>query len=94
MIYDSPEQKQFILEAIKKYPCNYENALQLANNFGQAIQDGRVVPVKQQLEAIPLPKPKAAQVEPNLVEPNAGGSGQNGNRKTRRAKKAGKSTTN
>ena len=58
MIYDSPEQKQFILEAVKKFPCNYEQALQLANTFGQGIQDGQVIPPKDQ------PKAKTADQQP------------------------------
>ena len=78
MIYDSPEQKQFILEAIKKYPCNYENALQLANTFGQSIQDGQIIPLKDQ----PAPKPaKVGQPAPEAL---------NTNRKGRRAAKKGK----
>ena len=70
MIYDSPEQKQFILEAIKKYPCNYENALQLANTFGKSIQDGQIIPLKDQ----PAPKPaKAGQPAPEVLNTNRRG---------------------
>jgi len=63
MIYDSIEQKQFILEAVKKFPCNYEQALQLANTFGQGIQDGQVIPLKDQQKADPADQ--AAPTPPN-----------------------------
>lgn len=69
MIYDSVEQKNFIVEAVKKYPCNYESALQLANNFGQSIQDGRVLPVAVQLKALPMPKPVPIAGGPAVPEP-------------------------
>lgn len=79
MIYDSPEQKQFILEAVKKYPCTYENALQLANHFGQGIQDGQIIPPKDQ------PKPKAPPEVPAATDdPNA----RPANRRNRRALKS------
>lgn len=75
MIYDSPEQKNFVLEAVRKFPCNYEQALQLANTFGQSIQDGQIVPGKQQAEAfppgkVPQPAPPAA---PNAIPVKGGG---------------------
>jgi len=57
MIFDTPEQKNYVTECIRKYPCNYEQALQFANAFGQAIQDGQVIPVAQQNEKFPPPKP-------------------------------------
>ncbi len=56
MICDSPEQKNFLLEAVRKYPCNYEMALQLANQFGQSIQDAQIIPIKTQHEKFPPPK--------------------------------------
>ena len=80
MIYDSPEQKQFVLEAIKKFPCNYEQALQLANTFGLAIQEGQIIPLKDQ----PKGKP-ADQVAP---APPAGKPDPKTNRKERRTLKA------
>ncbi len=65
MICDTQEQKNFLLECVRKYPTTYETALNLANAFGQAIQDARVVPVKEQLEKIPPPgqpdQPKSAE---------------------------------
>ena len=67
MIYDSPEQKQFILEAVKKFPCNYEQALQLANTFGKSIQDGQIIPLKDQPAAKPA---KAGQAVPVRIKPN------------------------
>jgi hypothetical protein len=66
MIYDSPEQKQFILECVKKFPCNYEQALQLAHTFGPAIQEGQVADPKAQAKAFPN---KARDVQP--VKPPA-----------------------
>jgi hypothetical protein len=42
MIFDSQEQKNFILDAVRKYPTTYGQALQLANEFGEAIQNGEV----------------------------------------------------
>jgi hypothetical protein len=76
MIYDSEQQKQFILEAVKKYPTSYENALQLANAFGMAIQSGQVIDPKEQNKAFP---PSTAGAAPQ-GDPKA-----NGNRKARRA---------
>jgi hypothetical protein len=94
MIFDSPEEKNFIQEAVRKYPCNYEQALQLANTFGQSIQDGQIIDIKAQLKAFP-PAPKA---QGGSTLPPAGANpgnkdakvpaGANGNRKTRRARKA------
>ncbi len=55
MIFDSEQQKNFILDCVRKYPTNYETALNLANAFGQSIQDGRIFDVKQQVEKFPLP---------------------------------------
>ena len=55
MICDTQEQKNFLLECVRKYPTTYETALNLANAFGQAIQDARVVSVNEQLEKIPVP---------------------------------------
>jgi len=84
MIYDTPEQKQFVLEAIKKYPCNYENALQLANAFGASIQNGQIIPLKDQPAAKPS---KAGQQKPGpeaTDDPNA----KPANRKERRTLKA------
>lgn len=76
MIYDSEQQKQFILEAVKKYPTTYETALQLANTFGLAIQSGQIVDPQKQLEAFPPPKGPA----------KGSNAESNGNRRTRRAK--------
>ncbi len=58
MIFDSDQQKNFILEAVRKYPTNYETALNLASSFGQAIQDGRIIDVKKQVAQFPLSVPK------------------------------------
>lgn len=57
MIFDTPEQKNYVTECIRKFPCNYEQALQYANAFGQAIQDGQVIAVVEQNKAFPPPKP-------------------------------------
>lgn len=85
MIYDSPEQKAFILECVKKLPTTYEAALQFANLFGQAIQDGQIIPIKDQ------PKPKAPPAPPAPPGKPKG----NGNRKERRAaEKSAKATVN
>jgi hypothetical protein len=56
MIFDSDAQKNFMLDAVRKYPTNYETALNLANAFGQALQDGRVIDPKEQLKALPMTK--------------------------------------
>lgn len=53
MICDSPEQKNFLLDAVRKYPCNYETALNLAQAFGSAIQDAQVVKLEVQNEKFP-----------------------------------------
>ena len=79
MIYDSPEQKQFVLEAIKKFPCNYEQALQLANTFGLAIQEGQIIPLKDQPKG--KPADQVAPAPPAKPDPKA-------NRKERRTLKA------
>ncbi len=55
MICDTPEQKNFILDCVRKYPTSYEIALQCANNFGQSIQDAQIIPIKDQLEKFPPP---------------------------------------
>ncbi len=55
MIFDSEQQKNFILDAVRKYPTDYQTALNLANAFGQSIQDGRIIEVKKQLLALPMP---------------------------------------
>ena len=81
MIYDTPEQKQFIIEAVKKFPCNYEQALQLANHFGQSIQDGTIIPLKDQPKGIP-----SDQVEPKAPSPAEEKT--KANRKVRRALKS------
>lgn len=81
MIYDSPEQKQFILEAIKKFPTNYENALQLCNAFGVAIQGGRIIPVAEQNKALPPIEGAEGDVNPG----NPPGGPAPLNRRTRRA---------
>jgi hypothetical protein len=83
MIYDSEQQKAFILEAVKKYPTSYENALQLANAFGMSIQNGQVIDPKKQNEAFP---PATAGAAPQ------GDTKTNGNRKQRRAKKKAEAT--
>jgi hypothetical protein len=56
MIFDSDQQKNFILDTVRKYPTNYETALNLAQAFGQSIQDGRIVDPKEQLAKFPMPK--------------------------------------
>ena len=63
MIYDSDAQRNFLLDCVRKYPTNYETALNCATAFGQSIQEGRVIPVKEQLEKFPLPKPQATGEE-------------------------------
>ncbi len=84
MIYDSEQEKTFILEAVKKYPTNYETALQLANSFGMSIQNGQVIDPQKQLEAFPPPgSPDSQESTPGTNQ----GAGSNGNRKTRRAAK-------
>ena len=55
MIFDSEQQRNFVLDAVRKYPTNYETALNLATAFGQSIQDGRVISAKEQIEKFPLP---------------------------------------
>lgn len=81
MIYDSPEQKQYIHTCVKKCrEWDYEQTLQLAQQFGQGIQDGQIIPIKDQLKAFPPPKPQAT---PPAGTPPP--SGANGNRRTRRA---------
>jgi hypothetical protein len=54
MIYDSQEEKNYVLECVRKYPTNYETALNLANAFGQSLQDGRVIAVAEQVAKFPL----------------------------------------
>jgi hypothetical protein len=56
MIFDSEQQKNFILDCVRKYPTNYETALNLAQAFGQSIQDGRIIDIKEQVAKFPLPK--------------------------------------
>ncbi len=74
MIFDSPEIKNYLMECVRKFPCNYEQALQYANAFGQTIQDGQVIPVAQQHEKFPPPKPlvPAKPVTPQVPAANRG----------------------
>ena len=86
MIYDSEQEKAFILEAVKKYPTNYENALQLANAFGMSIQNGQVIPLNEQNKAFP---PSTAGVAPDPTQTQnetPDPPGKNGNRKKRRSR--------
>lgn len=72
MIFDSEAQKNFVLEAVRKFPTNYETALQLANTFGQSLQEGQIIPIKQQLEKFPVQGiAKAGEKSPT---PTDGGS--------------------
>ena len=75
MIFDSEAQKNFILEAVRKYPTNYETALNLANSFGQALQDGRVIVIKEQLKALPMPAPKVPAEVTKDAAPSGNGNG-------------------
>ncbi len=71
MIFDNEGQKNFILECVRKLPCNYEQALQYANAFGQSIQDGQVVALAKQHEAFPPQKPLVPVVNPAPAPPQA-----------------------
>ncbi len=90
MIFDTQEQKNFLQEAVRKYPCNYEQALQLANAFGQSIQDGQVIDLKRQVKAFP-PAPAQAQANPQAGKvvpvpiPATGKNGKRGAGKRRRS---------
>ncbi len=92
MIFDSQDQKNFLLEAVRKYPCNYEQALQLANAFGQSVQDGQIIDIKRQVKAFP-PVPAVAQANPQAGKagqlpapiPATGKNGKRGAGKRRRS---------
>lgn len=75
MIFDSEQQKNFVLECVRKFPTTYETALQLANTFGQSLQDGRVVDIKDQLAKLPI---KIGKVPAQVVKKGKVGS-DNGN---------------
>lgn len=72
MIFDNDQQKNFILDAVSKYPTNYQNALQLANAFGLSIQNGRVIPNDDQLKALPLKKYPIPAMPGNPQQTQAG----------------------
>lgn len=83
MIFDSPEEKNFIQECVRKYPCNYEQALQLANTFGQSIQDGQVIDIKKQHKA--FPPAKAGPPIQTAPVPAQGSNGKRGPGKRRKS---------
>lgn len=101
MIFDSDQQKNFILDCVRKYPTNYETALNLANAFGQAIQDGRIIDVKEQVAKFPIPigkvpaeindKPEAKTTDPSKpIGQKLEGSGNgNGDEQTARVQNEG-----
>ncbi len=47
MQFDSQEQKAFVIDCFRKYPCNVETALQLARTHGKAIEQGKVITEKK-----------------------------------------------
>jgi hypothetical protein len=85
MICDSVEQRAFIQDAVRKYPTDYQTALQLANTFGQSIQDAQIIPLKDQPKAKPGAAPLAPPAQPNPVEGNGNVKLKKG--KTRKATK-------
>lgn len=50
MIFDSENQKNFIIETIKKYPCTYEEAVKISQSFMQDVVNGEVRPPAPQKE--------------------------------------------
>lgn len=90
MICDSPEQLAFIQEAVRKYPCNYEQALQLANNYGLSIQNATIIPLDKQPKGQKPQIPQAPQARPQAPDtpPAAGANGHGKTKgKTRKATK-------
>ena len=52
MLYDSPEQKDFIFKILRNYQCSYAESLVISQTHAIAIQGGQVVPIKDQQKLV------------------------------------------
>lgn len=90
MIFDSPEQQQFVFKILRAYVCPYAESLDINQKFAPAIQGGAVVPQdKQQQFLASLQPKKAVEVTPPAKpDPSAGSkNGKSGKKEEKSAEK-------